>query len=95
MDTSVSNRSQKKIQRTTTSPKAAKQRTLHQYALLNHNITKEDVKEFGGVMTFPGPESVLLIVQQNVANLPSNAKASKSRKFIYFIRRSQASVFTS
>jgi hypothetical protein len=46
-------------------------------------------------MTFPRPESVLRIVQQNVTNLPSNAKASKSRQFIDFIRRSQASVFTS
>jgi hypothetical protein len=32
-------------------------------------------------MTFPRPESVLRIVQQNVGNLPSNAKASKSRQF--------------
>jgi hypothetical protein len=46
-------------------------------------------------MTFPRPESVLRIVQQNVGNLPANAKASKSRQFIDFIRRSQASVFTS
>jgi hypothetical protein len=73
----------------------AKQRTLNQYSLLDRNITKEDVEEFGDIMTFPRPDSVLRIVQQNVGNLPSNAKASKSRQFIDFIQKSQASVFTS
>jgi hypothetical protein len=93
-DPSGSDRSKNKQQQTTTSTKGAKQRTLHQYSLLHRIITKEDVEEFGNIMPFPRPESVLRIVQQNVANLPSNVKASKSRQFIDFIRRSQASVFT-
>jgi hypothetical protein len=93
IDTSGSDRTKQK--RTKNSTKAAKQKTLYQYSLLHRNITKEDVEEFGDVMTFPRPESVLQIVQQNVGNLPANEKASKSRQFINFIRRSQASVFNS
>ena len=61
--------------------------------LHNQNIDQLDAEEFGDLMLFPVPETTLRVVSHNVNNLPENAKDTKSRKLIEFIRSSQASVF--